>query len=181
MVELIENGLRASRFKLRVSALMELNRVAVDGLEPNPGSLRNVPIHISNTDHQPPPATDIPHLLEQMCDYVNDNWASQTALHLSAYVMWRLNGIHPWTDGNGRTSRVGSYLVLCVKTGCMLPGTTTIPEMIAANKHPYYGALDRADDAWKQERVDVSEMETLLADLLAKQLVDLYVAAGGST
>jgi hypothetical protein len=53
--------------------------------------------------------------------------------------------------------------------------------MIAGNKHPYYAALDAADAAWKGQRIDISEMETLLAELLAKQLVDIYKAAGGPT
>ncbi|PRP99350.1 Fic family protein [Enhygromyxa salina] len=181
MVALVEGALAAARFRLRVSALIELNRLAVEGLEVDPGSLRSVPIRISNTDHQPPPASDVPGLLEEMCDYVNDSWESRTALHLSAYVMWRLNWIHPWKDGNGRTSRVVSYLVLCAKTGFVLPGTTTIPEMIAGNKHPYYAALDAADEAWQTQQLDVSEMESLLADLLAKQLVGIYAAAGGPT
>jgi Fic family protein len=96
MVELVEAALAAPRFRLRVSSLMELNRLAVEGLETDPGSLRSVPIQISNTNHRPPPAVDVPRLLEEMCDYVNDNWERETALHLSAYVMWRLNWVHPW-------------------------------------------------------------------------------------
>ncbi|MBL8221394.1 MAG: Fic family protein, partial [Bryobacterales bacterium] len=28
-------------------------------------------------------------------------------------VMWRLNWIHPFFGGNGRTARSASYLVLC--------------------------------------------------------------------
>lgn len=181
MIELVDQALGASRFRLRMSTMIELNRLAVEGLETDPGNLRSVPVDISNTEHQPPPAQDVPRLLEEMCDHINDNWESETALQLSAYVMWRLNWIHPWTDGNGRTSRVASYLVLCVKTGFVLPGTTTIPEMIAGNKQPYYAALDAADAAWQALRVDVSEMESLLGDLLAEQLVDVYKAAGGQT
>jgi Fic family protein len=52
-----------------------------------------------------------------MCDYVNDQWSVRTALHLAAYVMWRLNWIHPFTDGNGRTSRISSYVILTIKAG----------------------------------------------------------------
>lgn len=87
------------------------------------------------------------------CAIVNDRWEIATALHLAAYVLWRLNWIHPFVDGNGRTSRAVSYLVLCVKLGCPLPATRTIPERIAANKKRYYDALEMADAApkgWQQ-------------------------------
>ena len=30
----------------------------------------------------------------------NDNWDDSTPVHLASYVMWRLNWIHPFTDGN---------------------------------------------------------------------------------
>ena len=44
-------------------------------------------------------------LVEDMCDYVNENWEAKSAIHLAAYIMWRLNWIHPFADGNGRLSR----------------------------------------------------------------------------
>jgi Fic family protein len=88
-----------------------------------------------------------------------------------------LNWIHPFVDGNGRTSRVASYLVLCARLGYRLPGTKTIPERIAENKKPYYAALEHADVAWKQDRVDVSEMEKLLQGHLEAQLADIRLQA----
>jgi hypothetical protein len=52
-----------------------------------------------------------------------------------------------------------------------MPGVTTVAEMIAQNKDPYYKALEAADGAEKKGLLDVSEMEYLLSDLLAKQMV----------
>lgn len=180
MMEMVEAGLRGG-FRLRVSTLQSLNREAIQGLESNPGHVRTAPVSITNTQHQPPDAVDVQGLLEDLCDYVNAKWDSATALHLASYVLWRLNWIHPWTDGNGRTSRVVSYLVLCVKTGFVLPGDKTIPEMIADDKFPYYDALDAADASWRQGLVDVSAMEGLLESYLARQLLSVIAAAGGST
>jgi Fic family protein len=94
--------------------------------------------------------------------------------------MWRLNWIHPFYDGNGRTSRAVSYLVLCMRLGYPLPGTNTIPEQIAANKKPYYDALELADAAWKEGRVDVTALEKLLGDYLSVQLVGVVEQATGS-
>jgi len=60
-----------------------------------------------------------------------------------------------------------------------LPGTPTIPDQIADNRTPYFEALDAADAAYRDGRIDVSKMEALLATLLAKQLANFYQAAGG--
>lgn len=109
-----------------------------------------------------------------MCDYVNDNWDKTSAVHLSAFVMWRLNWIHPFTDGNGRTSRAASYVVLCAKARSLLPGSETIPEQIVANRRPYYEALEAADAVFDNEKAfsskTVEKMENLLGAMLAKQL-----------
>lgn len=116
-----------------------------------------------------------------MCDYVNDEWDAKPAIHLSAYVMWRLNWIHPFDDGNGRTSRMLSYVVLCIRSGQQLPGKNTIPEQISRDKKSYYHALDAADAACKEGRIDVARLEELLSGLLANQLLEAYKTATGST
>ena len=114
-----------------------------------------------------------------MCDYVNEKVNSKTPLHLASYLLWRINWIHPFADGNGRTARAVSYVVLCFLLGYELPGTRTIPEHIASDKTPYYHALEAADEAWKQKRLDISKVEELLEDMLAKQLVEIHQKATG--
>lgn len=123
----------------------------------------------------------MPELVEQLCDYLNDNWTKFSPLHLAAYTLWRMNWIHPFVDGNGRTSRAVSYLVLCVRLGYVLPGTTTIPEQISRNKDPYYKALEAADSAQAAGKPDLAEMEGLLESLLAAQLVSVIDAARSKT
>src|SRR6266853_5258086 len=80
---------------------------------------------------KPPGAHMVPEEVEHMCDYVNDNWEKSSPVHLAAYALWKLNWIHPFTDGNGRTARAISYLLLCLRLGYRLPGTNTIPEQIS--------------------------------------------------
>jgi Fic family protein len=103
-----------------------------------------------------------------------------SAVHLSAYLMWRINWIHPFSGGNGRTSRAVSYLALCTRLGYRLPGTHSIPEQVVANRQPYYAALDAADAASLRSELDVSAMESLLEAMLAKQLVAVHEAATSS-
>lgn len=175
VLDLIEEVTRTDRpFRLRVSAILSLHRRALDGLSAYAGTTRPGDVSIGKSKHTPPAAHLVPELLEEMCDYVNEKWSEVTALHLCAYVMWRLNWIHPFVDGNGRTSRAVSYYVLCAKLGYVLPGHQTVPEQIAADKEPYYLALEAADEGSKDDAVDVSEMESLLDDCIANQLLSAY-------
>lgn len=161
-------------FKLRPSTLLTLNRCAIEGLDAYAGVWRPAGIEIGESKHEPPGGHLVPEFVEEMCDYVNDEWSQKSAIHLSSFVMWRLNWIHPFTEGNGRTSRAAAYLVLCAKSGSLLPGTETIPEQIVSNRDPYYEALEQADSAYLANKQftdsTVVEMEKLLGAMLAKQL-----------
>lgn len=150
---------------------MQLHAVVLEGIHLFAGTFRNGPAEIHGSNHEPPAAWLVAEEVAAMCDYVNDNWG-KSPIHLSAYVLWRLNWIHPFADGNGRTARAASYVVLSIKLNSLLPGTKTIPDEIAGNKGPYYDALEAADAAWKQSQcVDVSVLESLLEGKLGAQLV----------
>jgi fido (protein-threonine AMPylation protein) len=167
------------RFKLRLSLIMSLHREALKGISNFAGNFRPSSVKISQSRHQPPDAHLVPELVEGLCDYVNDNWSSKSAIHLSADVMWRLNWIHPFADGDGRTSRITSYIVLTVRSGFILPGAPSIPDQIVTDRRGYFDALDKADAACREDRIDVSAMEDLLEGMLANQLAGFYQAAGG--
>jgi Fic family protein len=120
----------------------------------------------------------VPDLVGGMCAYVNQNWNERNAIQLAAYILWRMNWIHPFADGNGRTARIVSYVVLSTKLNSVLPGAPTIPEQIAADKRPYYGALEWADESWKREILAISRMEEMLESMLANQSLSATKQAG---
>ncbi len=180
VLEMVEEWLQPERrFRLRVSHILTLHRTALEGINSYAGNFRPGKVEIGGSGHNPPDAHLVAELVEKLCDYVNDNWDSRSALHLASYVMWRMNWIHPFSDGNGRTSRAVSYFVLCLKLGYRLPGRNTILEQIATNKKPYYQALEQADKAEKQGNTDLGDLERLLEGYLANQLVEIYNAARG--
>lgn len=166
-------------FTLRPSIIQRLQRLAIKDIYTCAGNFRTGPVFIKGTTHQPPDPETVSEHVEEMCDYVNNKWAESSPMHLAAFLMWKLNWIHPFSGGNGRTSRAISYLVLCAKLGYNLPGTVTIPDQIVSNREPYYQALDAADAAWAAGTMDVSVMEKLLAEMLANQLSSVIDAALG--
>ena len=173
----VERGVE--NFKLRPSTILALHREALKGISAYAGLWRPAGVEIVGSSHSPAEAHLVPELIEGMCDYVNEHWHEATAIHVGAYLMWRLNWIHPFADGNGRTARMTSYIAMSTKIGRVLAGTPTIPEQIVENRVPYFEALDAADKAWKIDKIDVTKMEELLSVLLANQLMSIYRLAGG--
>jgi Fic family protein len=181
VIEQINYWLQPERpFRLRPSAILSLHRRALEGISSFAGVFRPGGIEIKGSKHSPPGAHLVPELVEHLCDYLNDNWTKVSPLHLAAYTLWRMNWIHPFVDGNGRTSRTVSYLVLCVRLGYVLPGTND-PRANLEEQRPYYQALEAADTAIAAGKVDLAEMEKLLESLLAAQLVSVIDAARSKT
>lgn len=175
-IDEVERGERP--FRLRPSMVLDLHRVAMDGLETFAGAFRPGAVEIGGSRHEPPHASLVAKYVEEMCDWVNDN-AHLPALRLCAYVMWRLNWIHPFTDGNGRTSRAVAYYVLCARLGGRLPGNLTIPAQIAGNRDSYYRALEAADQGATDSdpTAGLGKMEQLLETALRRQLADVMSSA----
>ncbi len=171
-----------SPLRLLPSMLLNLNRCALEGINNYAGNYRPSEIYIHGSKHKPPPRAEVASRVEELCEYVNENFADKSAIHLAAYVMWRVNWVHPFDDGNGRTARAASYLVLCVKLGYRLPGKKSLVDLIVDNKPPYWAALEAADAAWAENgRIDVGALEGLLENLLGAQLVSVLEDAKGQS
>jgi len=180
-MEEVERWIADGSPKVRVSTLLALHRKAMDGIDQYAGNFRPASVAIKGSSHDPVAGDDVARYVEEMLDYINEKWTEELAIHLAAYAMWRLNWIHPFADGNGRTSRILSYMVLCGKLGQILPGSRTIPEQISEKKQPYYDALEKADREFKRGATNVRAMEQLLEGYLANQLIGIQEQATGNS
>ncbi|QQG48286.1 MAG: Fic family protein [archaeon] len=79
------------------------------------GRYRTGQIGIRGSRHVPPPAYEVPRLMEEFVKMVNDNPRELTTVELAAVALHRLVFIHPFEDGNGRMSRLLANLVLLRK------------------------------------------------------------------
>jgi Fic family protein len=166
----VEIGLEQGPTAFDKYALWALNHVAVANLSQFGGRFRQEPIYVGN--HNPPHFEAVPELMDRFVSFLHENWFFVTPTQLAAYGLWRLNWIHPFIEGNGRTARATCYYLLCVRSGGLLPGRKIVPERIREDREPYYAALRAADRAWDEGNLDISEMEAYLARLLEAQLKD---------
>ncbi|WP_277996099.1 Fic family protein [Methylobacterium sp. Leaf466] len=121
-------------------------------------------------DHKPPHFNEVPDAMDRFIANVQENWYVWEPTELAAYGLWRLNWIHPFVEGNGRTARAVCYYLLCVRTGTLLPGKKILPELIRENRDGYEKALKFADEAWDEGDLDFTAVEEYLAPLVNEQL-----------
>lgn len=101
---------------------------------------------------------------------IHENWdIMDYPTLLPAYALWRMNWIHPFIEGNGRTARAACYYLICLRNGGLLPGKKILPERIRDDRPRYYAAL-RADRHWADVQFNVDDLAAYLADLLRDQL-----------
>ncbi|HYS88280.1 MAG TPA: Fic family protein, partial [Bradyrhizobium sp.] len=134
------------------------------------GRFREEPIYVGN--HLPPHFKDVPELMDRFISTIHENWFNWNATEMAAYGLWRLNWIHPFIEGNGRTARATCYYLLCAKSGSLLPGRKIVPERIREDRKGYVNGLQAADRAWHEGNLDFSVLEAYLAQLLEAQLRD---------
>ncbi len=165
----IEIGLEKGIEAFDKYILWSLNHVAVANIAQFGGRYREQPIYVGN--HVPPHFDKVSSMMDQYLSVIHENWTIiDHPTTLAAYALWRMNWIHPFVEGNGRTARAACYYLICMKHGEILPGKKIVPERIRENREPYYDALRSADRAWENGHFDVSELANYLQSLLKAQL-----------
>ncbi|WP_417516213.1 Fic family protein [Minwuia sp.] len=170
MTNCIEIGLRKGPAAFDKYLLWALNHVAVANISQFGGRFRREPIYVGN--HRPPHFNDVDEQMDRFVSTVQENWYAWSPVQVAAYVLWRMNWIHPFIEGNGRTARAICYYSLCVRFGTLLPGRKILPERIRETRPDYEAALIAADRAWDNGDLEFGEMEAYLASLLEAQLSD---------
>lgn len=90
--------------------------------------------------YMPPEAKDVPILMKEFVEYINKNLDIIPAPILAAIVHYQFVTIHPYYDGNGRTARLLTNLIL-YKKDYDLNGIYSLEEYYAKNLQQYYNAI----------------------------------------
>jgi fido (protein-threonine AMPylation protein) len=152
---------------LSTAFIKALNFHAITCLHVNAGEFRPCPVRVGDgpSAYHPPEHYQVEARMDTFVNTVNRRWDSFDPVTLAAFVLWQLNLIHPFINGNGRTARAASYFALCLKLKQWLPGKSILPELISRNRDAYVVALKSADQG-----DGLVALHALLSKLLGDQL-----------
>ena len=119
--------------------IKEIHALVMYGIDDKgPGAYRMEPVVITGASHIPPSFYEVPRLMEELIDWYHSDEASKLhPIEKAAMLHSKLVNIHPFADGNGRTSRLLMNLEL-TKSGYL-------PVIIELQQRAkYYEVLDIA-------------------------------------
>lgn len=123
---------------LTLQTILYWHKKFFEGTKPDiAGKLREYQVAISGSRFMPPSPLEVPILLNEFFKWYNKNKEKLHPVELAALVHLKFVTIHPFGDGNGRTSRLLMNFVLH-KYGFPL---LNIPY---ENRSSYYTALERS-------------------------------------
>lgn len=181
---LVEACLATGKPFLSAHIVKALNFQAITCLHTNAGEYRPCQVHVGNpadptTLYVPPADYLVDSYMDDFVNTANREWEKADPLTLGAYVLWRLNHIHPFINGNGRTARAASYFVICLKLNGWLPGSTILPELLRQNRNEYVTVLKAVDASYNAGALDLAPLRGLIERLLMQQ-VSSATATGGA-
>ena len=115
-----------------------------------------------------------PHLTEkEMRDLIDwYQWADKERfkhpLILIANFVFEYLAIHPFQDGNGRTSRLITNLMM-LQSGYSFSTLVSHEKIVEETKAEYYLALNKTQRTWKSENEDISPWLLYIFDVFLKQ------------
>jgi fido (protein-threonine AMPylation protein) len=163
-------SLQMRRPFLSHNIIKALNFQAIACLHTSAGEYRPCAVTIGN--YNPPEHYRVQALMDDFVDFLNRWWETSDPVVLASFTLWRMNYIHPFINGNGRTARASCYFVLCIKLGGWLPGSPILPELIREHREEYIAALKSADQMFPSVGVPtaLTQLHGLLSRLLGQQL-----------
>lgn len=165
---IVEASLEIGQPMLSIEVIKSFNYHAISCLHVSPGEFRPCPVRVGA--YEPPAHFQVPAMMQMFTNLVNRLWDQKDGVTLAAYVLWRLNHIHPFVNGNGRSARVAAYFVLCLKSGGWLPGKKLLPERLVENRPEYVAALQAADASLAVGDLDLSVLHAMMVRLLDDQM-----------
>ena len=156
------DGLTKDKSEISEWNIKGLHQLILKGIDDdNAGRYRNHNVIISGAKHRPPEYIKVPELMEKlMMNY--DEWDKYHPIIRAALLHGELVKIHPFIDGNGRTSRLIMNMEL-MRSGY-------VPVIIKKdNRLKYYETLDKAHTSG-----DYTDFVKLVTEA-EKEMLDRYL------
>jgi len=164
---------------ITTETIKETHRLLMNQLMHEPGAYRTGAAKIQGAHFMPPKSTEIPQKITELLTWLHTNPYEYPPIEQAARFMHRLLVIHPFQDGNGRTTRLLMNHILIQNN---YPVLTNISHR---NRKQYLNALREADqqnyeplithvaicveEALTKHLIATNELETLTLREAAKQ------------
>jgi Fic family protein len=155
--------------------IREIHKRLVEGVRGGsgaPGAYRTIQNFVANSGtgeivYTPPPPFDVPSLMQELVGWLRE----ETAIHpvlVAGIAQFQLVHIHPFVDGNGRTSRLLSTLCL-YRSGYDFKRLFTISEFYDRDRSRFYRALQSV----REHDMDLTGWLEFFVEGLATQLAEV--------
>jgi Fic family protein len=150
----------------------ELHKITVKGVrggQAEPGNYRKIQNYVVNSltkeiIYTPPAPLEVPHLMREFVEWVNKAEDVSPVL-VAGIAQFQFVHIHPFVDGNGRTARLLSTLIL-YKTGYDFKRLFTISEYYDKDRPSYYKAIQSV----RQNNMDLTAWLEYFVEGLRSQM-----------
>lgn len=128
-------------------AIRRAGRMATACAIDAPGAYRRTAIAIRRSDHAPPPPQAVDVQMRALFAHLQAAWTRQDAAWLGGLALWRINWVHPYREGNGRTARAACRSIVLARQPPVDARVfaNAFDRALVADRPAYYAALHRAD------------------------------------
>ncbi len=155
--------------------IREIHRRLVEGVRggiAGPGEYRKIQNYVVNSltgeiIYEPPPAYDVPIMMAELVDW-NQREQEIHPVLVSGIAQFQLVHIHPFLDGNGRTSRLLSTLCL-YRAGYDFKRLFTISEYYDRDRPAFYQAIQSV----RENDMDLTAWLEYFVEGLSTQLAEV--------
>ena len=155
--------------------IREIHKRLVEGVRGGaaaPGEYRKIQNYVVNsvtgeTIYMPPPAHDVPIMMAELVAWLNRERAVHPVL-VSGVAQYQLVHIHPFLDGNGRTSRLLSTLCL-YRSGYDFKRLFTISEYYDRDRSAFYRVIQEV----RERGMDMTGWLEYFVEGLTTQLAEV--------
>lgn len=156
--------------------IREIHKILVKnvrGDNADPGNYRKIQNYIVNYAtkeiiYTPQPAIEVPILMRDLVDWINDKGKESSPILVSGVAQFQFEHIHPFLDGNGRTGRLLSTLIL-YKTGYDFKRLFKLSEYYDKNCPAYYSALQSV----RKNNMDMTQWLEYFTNGLKMQMLEV--------
>jgi Fic family protein len=131
--------------------VLDVHRLAMAASKKaNPGAFRPGPVFVVDgagvVIYSAPMAVLVPELVDELCQWLN-TMRDVSAPVVAALVHARVAGIHPFSDGNGRTARILATFAMA-RGGYGVPEFASLEAWWGSHPRSYYGAFESLGADW---------------------------------